>query len=134
VDSQNNGQPPALVGDVVRSLPLPSGGEVVFRDPHQLKARDKRQVINNVPDGGGTWSHNMDVFEGTIALLVERWTIPYLANAPLPRDEPAILGELEIPDYDALVTAAGPAVRLLFPRTSADDADKPGSPTGPASA
>lgn len=117
-----------LAGDVA----LPSGGHVVFRDPAQLRAKDKKYVIRSITDEGGRWSRTVDATEGTVCMLVEKWTIPYLPAAPLPRDMPEILGELTIPDYDKLIEAATPAVGLLFPSDSADDADKPGSPTVPA--
>jgi len=134
VDSSSNGQPPALVGTVVRDLILPSGGEVVLRDPRQLRARDKRYVVSHMRDDQSSAGRVLDVFDGTISMLVERWTLPYLPAAPLPKDMPSILDELQIPDYDALHTAVGPAVELLFPSTRSDDAGKAGTPTQPADA
>ena len=111
---------------------LPSGGEVTFRDPTVLRAKDKKYVIDHVRDDVSDRGRSLDAIDGTLAMVIEQWTVPYLPSAPLPRDQPWILGELTVPDYDYLQSVIGPAVRVLFPVV--DQADvSPGSPTGPAS-
>ncbi len=113
---------------------LPSGGWAQLRDPKTLRAKDKKRALSNIKDHEKVIAAGFDVTEGLLAMLVDAWEIPYLPNAPLPRDEIGILGELEIPDSDALMAAARPAQQLLFPQPSTvDGADKPGSPTVPAS-
>jgi hypothetical protein len=130
---------PALTGDIVTDLDLPSGGRVILRDPRELRAKDKQRVIRNIRDEGGRFSRNLDVTEGALCMLIARWEVPYLAGpegeaAALPRDQPTILGELTIADYDSLIAAVGPAIEMLFPTPPApEQACTPGSPTGPAS-
>ena len=128
-----NGQP-ALIGSIVQHVTLPSGAEVVFRDPRQLRARDKKYVVSKMRDDTSARGRALDVFDGTLAMLIEKWDVPYLPAAPLPRDMPSIIDELEIPDYDKLIDAIGPAVELLFPTVRDEDAGVPGTPTSPAAA
>ncbi len=127
-------QPPAVAGTFVRRFDLPSGGWVTYRDPTDLRGKHKERVMRNIKTLDSAVGFRVDMVTGTICMLIEAWHIPYLPDAPLPCDEPGILGELKLPDYDALFDAAGPAVDLLFPKPSDPaDSDKPGSPTGPAS-
>ncbi len=120
--------------EFARHVTLPSGGEVTFRDPKTLRAKDKKRAIQAIKDPEKVIAAGLDVVDGLIALLVESWTIPYLPGAPLPSAEIGLIGELEIPDYDALTEAVAPARELLFPQTASPDRTGPGSPTVPASA
>lgn len=128
-------QLPAITGEFVRRIDLPSGGWVVYRDPTDLRGKHKERVMRNIKTLDSPGGFRVDMVTGTICMLIEAWgDIPYLPDAPLPCDEPGILGELKLADYDALYAAAEPAVDLLFPsRAKPEDADTPGSPTGPAS-
>jgi hypothetical protein len=124
-----------LSGDIVKQIQLPSGGTVTFREPTDLRAKDKRRILKNLKDDNiGTFAGAYDLTDGVIMLLVESWSIPYLPNAPLPAELPEILGELTIADEQVLTNAAQPVVGLLFPKTTVDDAGVPGTPTRPASA
>jgi hypothetical protein len=126
---------PALVGTFVRNLELPSGGWVVLRDPLELRGKDRREVQRAIMDPDRKIASALDVTDGTICMLVESWSLPYAPNAPLPRVDPRILGELTIADQMALEQAIDPALKVLFPREETiDDAGVPGSPTPPASA
>lgn len=126
---------PALTGTFVRELALPSGGWVVFRDPMELRAKDRRVVQRAIMDPDRKIASALDITDGAICMLVESWTLPYLPGAPLPRTNPEILGELSIADQMVLETAVTPALKVLFPReATVDDAGVPGSPTRPASA
>jgi hypothetical protein len=125
---------PALAGDIVRHVPLPSGGWAEYRDPATIRAKDKRQIIRAIENPDRAAAASLDITEGVVCMFVERWQIPYLPDAPLPREMPSILGELTIGDYDALIDAARPALAIFFPTSTPDDAGKPGSPTQPASA
>lgn len=126
---------PALVGTFVRNLPLPSGGWVVLRDPMELRGRDRRAVQQAIVDPDRKIAAALDITDGCICMLVESWSLPYLPNAPLPRDNPDVLGELTIPDQVELEKAVEPALKVLFPKeVTIDDAGVAGSPTRPASA
>jgi len=127
----------AVSGSIVTTITLPSGGTVMFRDPRELRAKDKKRVLRAVHADEDSMKYmlavSFDMAEGVAAMLIEQWTVPYLPNAPLPRDAIAILGELTIPDSEAILAAVRPAVNLIFPSSTPDDAGKPGTPTLPAS-
>jgi hypothetical protein len=126
---------PALVGTFVRNLELPSGGWVVLRDPLELRGKDRRAVQRAVMDPDRKIAAALDLVDGTICMLVESWSLPYLPGAAIPRTDPDLLGELTIADQTALEQAVEPAIAVLFPReVTIDDAGVPGSPTRPASA
>lgn len=126
---------PALEGTFVRDLTLPSGGWVVLRDPMELRAKDRRVVQRAILDPDLKIASALDITDGAICMLVESWTLPYLPDAPLPRTNPGILGELSIADQIVLEAAVEPALKVLFPReATVDDAGVPGSPTRPANA
>lgn len=128
-------QPPAIVGTFVRTLDLPSGGHVVLRDPLELRAKDRRAVQKAIEDPDRKIAAALDIIDGTICMLVERWDLPYLPGAPLPRDAPEVLGELTIADLAALEEAVDPAIKVLFPsKAKPEDVLTPGTPTRPASA
>ncbi len=115
---------------------LPSGGWAQLRDPRGMRYKDKRRALSNIKDHEKLIAVGFDITDGLIAMMVQAWEIPYLPGAPLPSEEIGILGELEIPDSDALIQAVDPARKLLFPdaKGTVDNADQPGSPTAPASA
>lgn len=126
---------PALVGTFVRDLQLPSGGWAVLRDPLELRGSDRRAVQRAIQDPDRKIGAALDIVDGCICMLVESWFLPYAPGAPLPKEDPDVLGALTIPDQVALEGAVDPAIMVLFPReVSIDDAGVPGSPTRPASA
>ena len=133
MEDTNTAQPPALVGTFVTSLTLPSGGTVVLRDPLELRGGDRRAVQKAIKDMDHKIGAALDLVDGTICMLVESWTLPYLPNAPLPRVDPSVLNLLTIPDQVALEKAVDPAMKVLFPSETADPME-PGSPTRPGSA
>lgn len=135
MDHDSTSNTPALVGTFVRDLQLPSGGWAVLRDPLELRGADRRAVQRAIQDPDRKIASALDVTDGTICMLVESWFLPYLPGAPLPKDNPDVLGKLTIPDQTALENAIDPALKVLFPReASVDDAGVPGTPTRPASA
>jgi|SRR5215471_936252 len=125
---------PAVTDPIIPlHLDLPSGGSVDFRDPEDLTGDDHRRVVGAIRNiSGSEVSMAMDAVYGTACMLIEAWAIPYLPDAPPPRDDFGALGKLKIRDYNAVITAVTPAVEMLFPNESPDDANKPGSPTLPA--
>jgi len=126
--------PSALSGQIVNRIELPSGGWAVLRDPRELRGGDKEDVLRNIEDPDHAVGAGLDMVAGMVCMLVVRWEVPYLPEAPLPRDVPKILRQLTIPDYDAMIACARPAMNLIFPKPpTPEDAGKPGSPTPPAS-
>lgn len=122
----------AVAGEFVTGrLDLPSGGWVEFRDPLELRGRDYKRVIRGIGDGTAG-AATIDILDGLIAILVAKWDIPYLPNAPLPADDIAITDELTIQDLSALQVAVRPAMSLINPPDNSR-ATGPGTPTRPAS-
>lgn len=123
---------PALEGSIVERVELPSGGYAILRDPVHLRAKDKKRVLKQITDVERLVSAGLDVVDGLMLMLIEKWELSYLGSTtPTVED----LEELTIPDYDALTEAVGPAREVLFPgKASVDDMGKKGTPTPPASA
>lgn len=135
MDNHDSANTPAIVGTFVSNLALPSGGWVVLRDPLELRGKDRRAVQRAILDPNRKVAAALDLTDGTICMLVESWSLPYLPGAPVPRADPSVLDSLTIPDQMALEAAVEPALKVLFPREATiDDAGVPGSPTQPASA
>lgn len=135
MEEESTAQPPALVGEIVLTHTLPSGGTVVFRDPVELRAKHRREVLENVANPDRKVASGLDMVDGAICMLVQSWTIPYepLEGAPLPKTDPSLLGELSIADKMYLDDAVKPAMDVLFPpKTTPENAGEPGSPTKPA--
>jgi hypothetical protein len=59
----------------------------------------------------GDLSKALALGDAIIAMSVEEWSF----DLPLPSQAISSLGELEIPDYDALVEATSEAQKSLFP-------------------
>jgi hypothetical protein len=114
-------------------LDLPSGGWVEFKDPHDVRAKEKRRVMRSLTDPERAAVFAMDVTEGIAAMLIVRWEIPDCPNLPIPLDDLNMLDMLSIADYDAIIDATRPVIKLFFPDSTPDDAGKPGTPTLPAS-
>lgn len=124
------------------------GAWVELRDVEDLRARDRKKVDaiisaqiivdldGNVTAGPELVSAIKDATPDAVAAaLVSSWEIPYLPDAPLPRLDVDILGELKLPDYDRLLELTQPAMAILMPGDSknVDDYQDPTSPSGPAS-
>lgn len=123
------------------------GAWVELRDVEDLRARDRKKVDaiisaqiivdldGNVTAGPELVSAIKDATPDAVAAaLVSSWEIPYLPDAPLPRLDVDILGELKLPDYDRLLELTQPAMAILMPgdSKSVDDYQDPTSPSEPA--
>jgi hypothetical protein len=98
-----------------KEITLPSGATVKIRDAKTLKHKDRMRLFpENDTMEGNTAYRGYQMFSNTIAVIVEEWSFDDLI---LPNIKPEILGELEIPDYDALVEEAKSALEVLFPKT-----------------
>ena len=114
---------------------LPSGGWVEFASPKTIKRGKHRKLIySRVSNWENPGLVGLELMEAIASQLITAWKIPEFPDAPIPRDEPGMLGELDGEDYDAIVLEAKNARTVIFPDQSVDGADQPGSPTEPASA
>ena len=93
---------------------LPSGATVTLRDPKSIRQKDRKKLYEVSNDQTGLLQ-SISMTEGVIAMIVESWT---LSNFSLPNFDISVLGELDIPDYDALSEKASEYVPVLFPQTS----------------
>jgi hypothetical protein len=127
-----------LDGIVTTRIELPSGGWAEIGDPRQIRAKHRKRLMDRLNMDRmqeRTMGIGFDLIESLILLMVDKWSIPYapLQDSPSPLATVTLIGELEIPDYDALTEALEPARQMLFPDpVTVDDHNKPGSPTLPA--
>ena len=102
---------------------LPSGATVVLRDPKSIRQKD-RKLMYTTSNGKTGLLQSIAMTEGVMAMMIESWSL----QMSLPNFDIEVLGELEIPDYDALAKKAAELVPILFPEinkiegTKADDA------------
>jgi hypothetical protein len=124
-----------LDGIVTTRIELPSGGWAEIADAREIRAKHRKRLLDRLNVErltAGTAGVSMDVLEGLMLLMIDKWQVPYFPDSARPLDNPALLEELTIPDYDALSGALEPARKILFPSpVTIDDHDKPGSPTQP---
>ena len=117
------------------TIGLPSGGSVTLRDAEDFTYGDIRRMRETVAGDGGY--DNLAVAalrlrDEVAKALVTAWDLPYLPDAGLPKDDPAVFDRLKPRDADKILDAAREVQDVLFPRAATpDDSDKPGSPTGP---
>jgi hypothetical protein len=118
---------------------LPSGAEVVIRDPGGVRHRDRRAYVSHyeaavegVTDPAERGFRLLALFT---AFAVEKWTLdmPLLSDG---LDTNAVvtavvagLDDLSPADYDALQAAIKPVDKAMFPNFSVSP--EPDSPTGP---
>jgi hypothetical protein len=124
-------EPDTYATGLPHTITLPSGAVVNFKDPDNLKGKDQKAVLVGIKEGQGRTATGLDAIDGLACMLIESWTV----RAPLPRIDPSQLGELPFRDYRAVQAVMTPISALLFgDSNSIEDAEKPGSPTRPASA
>lgn len=96
-----------------KKIKLPkSGAEVVLRDPNELRVKDRKKIYANASKQDEGIMQALSFTDGLIAVLVESWTLDLL----LPSVKISILDELEMADYDFLVTQTKDAQDILFPK------------------
>lgn len=145
LEAQATGFPPIeppmgkpIEGEPVSRVYLPSGGWAELADPRKIRAKHRKRVMDQLNlerMQSGKGGIALDMTDGLIIMMVEKWHIPYLPNVGRPLDDPDSIGELMIPDYDRLTDELEPAREMIFPSpATVDGANKPGSPTRPAGA
>lgn len=126
--------PSTLDGIVVSRIELPSGGWAEFRDPREVRTRDRKRALSGVDANGPQLVMGLDMLSGLAVMLVDKWTVPYapFGGAVFTGITFDQIDDLIPGDTDALTRACQPAQRLLFPEMPSPDNMKPGSPTQPA--
>ena len=94
------------------TIKLPSGATATLRDPKTLKHKDRLLMFKGVTDDLSATERGMKTQDNMIAILVEDWTLDLI----LPSIKIETLGELDIPDYDALAQATENLLPALYPR------------------
>ena len=104
---------------------LPSGNTVTLRDPKSIRQKDRKKLYEASNDLTGQIAA-MAMTEAVIAISVESWSFQ---NLSLPNFNIEVLGELEIPDYDALAEKVTELIPTLFPATAKAEGTKTGDAT-----
>jgi len=109
-----------------KTIKLPSGATAVFRDPSELKIKDRKKIIKASESETGEMSKATALGEAIVAIMVEEWSFDLI----IPSVVPESLGELKPEDYDTLVAATQEVTPYLFPKLAdtpenAKDADSP---------
>lgn len=107
-----------------KTITLPSGNTVKLKDPTSLlkKDRDKALSFANLEEGV---LQAIAVQDGIIAVSVIEWSFDLIP----PSIRFDSLGELSIPDYNALIDATSDVLQILFPFNNQDDLNNPKAPT-----
>ena len=115
-----------------QTIKLPSGAEVVLRDPSTLRVKDRKKIFANASNAKEGIMQALSLTDGLIAVLVESWTLDLI----IPSIRISSIDEMEMADYDALTDATKAAQKILFPQTAqTDESEKdPESPFGDSNA
>jgi len=121
---------------------LPSGGWVDFRDIDSIRQRDRRAVMEKVDevDASASIVAAMDIAERMAAMIITGWSFArswtddqgeHTAPLVLPIENPRILDELSVPDYDAIMKVCEEYKDALFGADDNPDPAGDGSRVGP---
>jgi hypothetical protein len=117
---------------------LPSGGQITMLDVSDLRAKHKRavQVLIESSDPNHPFKNAVDTTDLVIGVVTTDVSLPY--SAEVKKSDGSLadqwIGELTIEDLVTVDHLAVPLAQALFPApVSADDADKPDSPSVPES-
>ena len=100
-----------------KTITLPSGATVKFKDPSLLRVKDRKKVMKAADAETGDLGKALALGESIIAMLVEEWSFDLL----IPSLKIESIEELEMADYDALVEATADANKVLFPSLAKND-------------
>ena len=94
-----------------KTITLPSGVEVVLRDPKTLRVKDRRKIFQAASKEDEGIMQALSLTDGLIAVLVESWSLDLL----IPSVRLSSIDEMEMADYDFLTEATKEAQAILFP-------------------
>lgn len=109
-----------------KKITVPSGATVTFRDPQELKIKDRKKIIKASENAEGQLSQATALSDAIASIMIEEWSFDLI----IPSVMPSSLDELSPKDYDAIVNAVADATNYLFPKLAdteenAKDADSP---------
>jgi hypothetical protein len=99
---------------------LPSGATVTFKDPKNLRIKDRKRVLKAADVEGGDLSRALALGDALIAMLIEDWSFDLI----IPSIKLETLDEMTMEDYDALVEATKDAQGFLFPTLAATEVNE----------
>jgi hypothetical protein len=111
-----------------KTVKLPSGAEVVLKDPKTLRVRDRKKVFEQASNAKEGIMQALSLSDGLLAILIESWTLDLI----IPSVRIDSIDEMEMADYDYLTEQTKDAQKVLFPSLSqTDETEKnPESPFG----
>jgi len=107
-----------------KTITLPSGNTVTFRDPTSLRVKDRKKVIAAANNDEGMLQA-MSMMDGLMAILIESWSFEMIIPSIVIKS----LDELTMPDYDTIAVEVGKMQSKIFP----DVAKTPESEANPDS-
>ncbi len=58
-----------------KTIKLPSGAEVVLRDPKELRVKDRKKIFQNAAKAEEGIMQALSLTDGLIAVLIESWSL-----------------------------------------------------------
>jgi hypothetical protein len=116
-----------------KKVTLPSGNTVTFKDPSELRVKDRKRVMQATDETpGGDLSKAMALTDALAAILIEDWSFDLL----IPSIKIEMLGELTMADYDAILEHTTEAQTAFFPQLAKTEVTEkdPKAPTDNLSA
>jgi hypothetical protein len=81
-----------------KTVKLPSGAEVVLKDPKTLRVRDRKKVFEQASNAKEGIMQALSLSDGLLAILIESWTLDLI----IPSVRIESIDEMEMADYDYL--------------------------------
>ena len=100
-----------------RTVKLPSGAEVVLKDPKTLRVRDRKKVFEQASNAKEGIMQALSLSDGLLAVLIESWSLDLI----IPSVRIESIDEMEMADYDFLTDETKEAQKALFPSLGKTD-------------
>jgi hypothetical protein len=116
-----------------KKITLPSGNTVTFKDPSELRVKDRKRIMLATDDTpGGDLTKAMALTDALAAILIEDWSFDLL----IPSINIETLGELTMKDYDYIIEQTAEAQQSFFPQLAKTEVTEkdPKAPTDNLSA
>jgi len=100
-----------------RTVKLPSGAEVVLKDPKTLRVKDRKKVFEQASNAKEGIMQALSLNDGLLAILIESWTLDLI----IPSVRIESIDEMEMADYDFLAEETKESQKVLFPALGKND-------------